>query len=145
MLSYQIQSDDTFTTFIGYGFDSTTSTTTWYFSTWTGGYSTQVLTTYADSVSFPAQVLLSGKFGTDDNGYRLVRVFYGPPFTNESRMRIDILNPSRDSTTGQITFNSDPVTKTVLITWGAYFATDYLTWILDDASSDNLLDLVALA
>jgi len=145
MLSYQIQSDDTFTTFIGYGFDSTTSCTTWYFSTWTGGYSTQALTTYQDAVSFPAQVLLSGKFGTDDDGYRLVRGFYGPTFPNESRMRIDILNPSRDSTTGEIKFNSDPVTKTLLITWGAYYATDYLTWFLADANSDNLLDLVALA
>lgn len=144
MLPYQMQTNDNFTTFIGYGYNPSTSNTKWYFSSWTQAYSQQYLTTIDEAVAFPAQVLLSGKFGTNDDGYRLVRVFYGPAYPLSGSIRIDMLNPSRDSSTGKIKFTAAPQTQTFSITWTAPFLDNYLTWFLADVNSNNLLDLVAL-
>ncbi|CAL1694606.1 unnamed protein product [Somion occarium] len=146
MLSYQIETNDPCLTFIGYGFDQKAKNTKWYFSSWSQNYATQKQNMVEENINFPAQVLLSGKFGTDDGGSRIIRVFYGSEFgySSPEYMRIDMINPTRDFSTGNI--NPQIVhSQSFLITWSAFFAKDYLTWFLADVNVNDYLDLVALA
>ena len=117
----------------------------WYFSSWSSDYSVNSKNSSEETdVTFPTRVLLSGKFGTDDDGYRLVRAFYGTADddTTPQNIRIDLINLTRSSS-GDIS-PTLVQSQTFTITWSAFFPQDYLIWFLADVNVDDYLDLVTL-
>lgn len=142
MFSYQIQPTDNFSTFAACGYNEASKNTSWYFSNWSSGYNTPNISEFTEELAFPAQMILSGKLGTGGSNNRIVRLFYGPTFPTKDQIRIDVVNPVRDSD-GKINPNLGTKTQTFPITWPAVEPSYYLTWFLVDVDGNNLLDLVA--
>lgn len=110
----------------------------WYFAQWRNNFSEVSANQLEEPNAFPAQATLS-----DSDHGRLIRIFYGIRYPISKRIRIDVLRPVRNETTGEMEFVGGPQIQTFEITWPALLETTYLLWFLSDVDGDGQKDLVA--
>lgn len=130
-------------TFVGFGYDNVSSTSTWQFSSWSSNYSKRHLSTVSEGIGFPAQALLPSSLDASDGDNRIIRIFYGQDHPNADSLDIDILHPVRSSS-GRVSIPDPPISRSFPVTWEAVSEEDYLFWFLADVNQDGRIDLVAL-
>ncbi|KAJ7766472.1 hypothetical protein DFH07DRAFT_955203 [Mycena maculata] len=134
--------DDTFDSFVGYGFQKNSSLTRWYFISWKAGYQTMDTTPLDESITLCPQALVSAKWGTSGSDCRIVRIFFGPESTGDT-MQIDLLHFGRNPD-GTIYRSPSYTSVPYDITWGMTDRADYLTWFFAKGNTPASDTLVAL-
>ncbi|MCJ1437879.1 hypothetical protein MMC27_007266, partial [Xylographa pallens] len=137
LIAHKIATKDSFSTIVGYGFDTFSQESKWYFCNWDQNYSHRNLTTFSDTAVPPAQALLS--VSVSNNQSHIVRLFYDAQYPMSNKLRIDVLDPMRDSVTG----NKPTSSQRFTIKWPARLESEYLLWLSADVNGDGIPDLVA--
>ncbi|KAJ9638282.1 hypothetical protein H2199_006969 [Coniosporium tulheliwenetii] len=143
LLGYKMHTRDNHETFVGFGYNNISSTSTWQFFSWSSNYSKRHVSTVSEAIGVPAQALLSGSLGASDGDNRIIRIFYGQDHPNPDSLDIDILHPVRSSS-GRVSIPDPPISRSFPVTWEAVSEEDYLFWFLSDVNQDGRIDLVAL-
>ncbi|MCJ1385456.1 hypothetical protein MMC17_008579 [Xylographa soralifera] len=143
LIPHKIATKDSFSTIVGYGFDTFSQESKWYFCNWDQNYSHRNLTTFSDTAVPPAQALLSVSVSNDQS--HIVRIFYGAQYPMSNKLRIDVLDLMRALFTGNISFkgNKPTLSQRFIIKCPARLESDYLLWFSADVNGDGIPDLVA--